>query len=81
MGVDRYGALTELPTPWRQITSIAVLLSKIRENVIQIWNRGLCVHFGDAGPSFLLQPVIVDTTNYEKILVESGFYQQSQLQG
>ncbi|GIJ49135.1 sugar ABC transporter substrate-binding protein [Virgisporangium aliadipatigenens] len=30
-------------------------------------------------PSFLLQPVIVDKTNYQKILVESGFYQQSQL--
>lgn len=30
-------------------------------------------------PSFLLQPTIVDKTNYEKVLVESGYYQKSQL--
>jgi len=30
-------------------------------------------------PSFLLQPTVVDKTNYEKALVESGYYQKSQL--
>ncbi|WP_308249888.1 multiple monosaccharide ABC transporter substrate-binding protein [Sphaerisporangium fuscum] len=30
-------------------------------------------------PSYLLQPVIVDKTNYEKELVETGYYTQSQL--
>jgi putative multiple sugar transport system substrate-binding protein len=30
-------------------------------------------------PSYLLQPVIVDKTNYQKVLVEGGYYTQSQL--
>ena len=30
-------------------------------------------------PSFLLQPTVVDKTNYEKALVESGYYEKSQL--
>jgi putative multiple sugar transport system substrate-binding protein len=32
-------------------------------------------------PSFLLQPVIVDKTNYQKVLVDGGYYTQSQLGG
>lgn len=31
-------------------------------------------------PSYLLQPVIVDKTNYVKVLVDSGFYKTTQLQ-
>lgn len=31
-------------------------------------------------PSYLLQPVIVDKTNYQKALVESGYYRPEQLQ-
>jgi putative multiple sugar transport system substrate-binding protein len=30
-------------------------------------------------PSYLLQPVIVDKTNYQKVLVDGGYYTQSQL--
>jgi putative multiple sugar transport system substrate-binding protein len=30
-------------------------------------------------PSFLLQPVIVDKTNYQKVLVDGGYYTQAQL--
>jgi putative multiple sugar transport system substrate-binding protein len=30
-------------------------------------------------PSYLLDPVIVDKTNYQKILVDSGYYSQAQL--
>ena len=30
-------------------------------------------------PSYLLEPVIVDKTNYQKILVETGYYTQAQL--
>ncbi|MCW2879045.1 MAG: sugar transporter substrate-binding protein [Sphaerisporangium sp.] len=30
-------------------------------------------------PSYLLEPVIVDKTNYEKVLVQAGYYTQSQL--
>ncbi|GAA1751047.1 multiple monosaccharide ABC transporter substrate-binding protein [Luedemannella helvata] len=30
-------------------------------------------------PSYLLEPVIVDKTNYEKVLVESGYYTKDQL--
>ncbi|MGI8332886.1 multiple monosaccharide ABC transporter substrate-binding protein [Actinomadura scrupuli] len=30
-------------------------------------------------PSFLLQPVIVDKTNYQKLLVDSGYYTAAQL--
>jgi putative multiple sugar transport system substrate-binding protein len=30
-------------------------------------------------PSYLLQPVVVDKTNYQKILIESGYYTQAQL--
>jgi putative multiple sugar transport system substrate-binding protein len=30
-------------------------------------------------PSYLLQPVIVDKSNYQKVLVESGYYTQAQL--
>ena len=32
-------------------------------------------------PSYLLQPVIVDKTNYEKILVGGGYYTDAQLKG
>jgi putative multiple sugar transport system substrate-binding protein len=32
-------------------------------------------------PSYLLQPVIVDKTNYQKVLVDGGYYTQSQLGG
>jgi putative multiple sugar transport system substrate-binding protein len=31
-------------------------------------------------PSFLLQPVIVDKSNYQKVLVDSGYYTAGQLQ-
>jgi putative multiple sugar transport system substrate-binding protein len=31
-------------------------------------------------PSYLLEPVSVDKTNYEKILVDSGYYSKDQLQ-
>jgi putative multiple sugar transport system substrate-binding protein len=30
-------------------------------------------------PAFLLDPVSVDKTNYEKVLVESGYYTPAQL--
>jgi putative multiple sugar transport system substrate-binding protein len=30
-------------------------------------------------PSYLLEPVSVDKENYEKVLVESGYYTQDQL--
>jgi putative multiple sugar transport system substrate-binding protein len=30
-------------------------------------------------PSYLLQPVIVDKTNYQKVIVDSGYYTQDQL--
>jgi putative multiple sugar transport system substrate-binding protein len=30
-------------------------------------------------PSYLLEPVIVDKTNYEKVLVDSGYYTKAQL--
>jgi putative multiple sugar transport system substrate-binding protein len=30
-------------------------------------------------PSYLLKPVVVDKTNWEKILVEGGYYKKSQI--
>ena len=30
-------------------------------------------------PSYLLEPVPVDKSNYEKVLVESGYYKADQL--
>jgi putative multiple sugar transport system substrate-binding protein len=30
-------------------------------------------------PSYLLQPVVVDKTNYQKVLVDGGYYTQAQL--
>jgi putative multiple sugar transport system substrate-binding protein len=30
-------------------------------------------------PSFLLQPVVVDKNNYQKVLVDSGYYTADQL--
>jgi putative multiple sugar transport system substrate-binding protein len=30
-------------------------------------------------PSYLLQPVIVDKTNYQQVLVTGGYYTQAQL--
>jgi len=32
-------------------------------------------------PSFLLQPVAVDKSNYQKIIVDGGYYTQAQLGG
>jgi putative multiple sugar transport system substrate-binding protein len=32
-------------------------------------------------PSYLLEPVIVDKTNYEKVLVDGGYYTKDQLKG
>jgi putative multiple sugar transport system substrate-binding protein len=31
-------------------------------------------------PSFLLKPVVVDKGNWEKVLVDSGYYKRSQFQ-
>ena len=30
-------------------------------------------------PSFLLQPVVVDKTNYQKVLIDSGYYTADQI--
>jgi putative multiple sugar transport system substrate-binding protein len=30
-------------------------------------------------PSYLLQPVVVDKSNYQKIVIDSGYYTQAQL--
>ena len=31
-------------------------------------------------PAYLLQPVTVDKSNWEKVLIDSGYYQKSQVQ-
>ena len=30
-------------------------------------------------PSYLLKPVVVDKTNWEKILIDGGYYKKSQI--
>jgi putative multiple sugar transport system substrate-binding protein len=30
-------------------------------------------------PSYLLKPVVVDKTNWEKVLIDSGYYKKAQI--
>ncbi|HZF82971.1 MAG TPA: multiple monosaccharide ABC transporter substrate-binding protein [Burkholderiaceae bacterium] len=53
----------------------AVLSGKTPEvNDTKTYNNGVKVV-----PSYLLKPVLVDKSNYEKVLVDSGYYKASQL--
>ena len=54
----------------------AVLAGKQPEiNDTKTYNNGVKVV-----PSYLLKPVVVDKTNWEKVLVDSGYYKKSQFQ-
>jgi putative multiple sugar transport system substrate-binding protein len=53
----------------------AVLSGKTPEvNDTKTYNNGVKVV-----PSYLLKPVLVDKSNYEKVLVDSGYYKASQI--
>ena len=43
-------------------------------NDTKTYNNGIKVV-----PSYLLKPVAVDMSNYKKVLVDSGYYKESQL--
>ncbi|OXM83542.1 multiple monosaccharide ABC transporter substrate-binding protein [Paenibacillus rigui] len=48
--------------------------TEVKVNDTKTYNNGVKIV-----PSFLLQPVSVDVTNYEKALVETGYYSKDQL--
>ena len=53
----------------------AVLAGKQPEvNDTKTYNNGVKVV-----PSYLLKPVLVDLSNYKQVLVDSGYYKESQL--
>jgi putative multiple sugar transport system substrate-binding protein len=51
------------------------VLSKkeVSVNDTKTYNNGVKVV-----PSYLLKPVVVDKTNWEKVLIDSGYYKRSQ---
>jgi putative multiple sugar transport system substrate-binding protein len=52
----------------------AVLSKKeVTVNDTKTYNNGVKVV-----PSYLLKPVVVDNTNWEKVLIDSGYYKRSQ---
>ena len=54
----------------------AVLSGKeVPVNDTKTYNNGV-----KAVPSYLLKPVVVDKSNWEKTLVEGGYYKRSQIQ-
>lgn len=53
----------------------AALSSKeVKVNDTKTYNNGVKVV-----PSYLLKPVVVDKTNWEKLLIDSGYYKRSQI--
>ena len=48
---------------------------KVVVNDTTTYNNGVKVV-----PSYLLKPVIVDKSNWEKVLVDSGYYKKSMIQ-
>ena len=46
---------------------------EVTVNDTKTYNNGVKVV-----PSYLLKPVVVDKSNWEKVLVESGYYKKSQ---
>jgi putative multiple sugar transport system substrate-binding protein len=54
----------------------AVLNGKeVSVNDTKTYNNGV-----KAVPSYLLKPVVVDRSNWEKILIDGGYYKRSQFQ-
>ena len=46
---------------------------EVTVNDTKTYNNGVKVV-----PSYLLKPVVVDKTNWEKVLVDSGYYKKAQ---
>jgi putative multiple sugar transport system substrate-binding protein len=51
----------------------ALNAKQVTVNDTKTYNNGVKVV-----PSYLLKPVVVDKTNWEKVLVDSGYYKRSQ---
>jgi putative multiple sugar transport system substrate-binding protein len=47
---------------------------EVAVNDTKTYNNGVKVV-----PSYLLKPVVVDKSNWEKVLIESGYYKKSQI--
>ncbi len=47
---------------------------QVTVNDAKTYNNGVKVV-----PSYLLKPVVVDKTNWEKLLIDSGYYKRSQI--